>query len=162
MAKVTQRHVVCKVEPYYDPITRRKVSDGWTATSGSAHEFFSQVSGGEIQAQVEKVFDGGQIYPETLAGPSEVGDITVTRHWDPVVDGPYMARYRKRVGRVRFNLSIFTLNGDLTVPGTARIYEGALLVNISEPEGDASSGTPATFALTFAVGRVHEGRVSRA
>jgi hypothetical protein len=139
MAKVSQRQIVAKV-------------DGWT--SDSDRRYFAQVSGGEIQASVEKVFDGGKIYPEVLSGPMEVGDLTVTRHYDPEMDGPLLKKYRPMVGKKRFNVSVFTLNQDLQVPGTARVYANALLVNIGEPEGDSSSGTPATFSLTFACGQV--------
>jgi hypothetical protein len=31
------------------------------------------------------------------------------------------------------------------------VYYKALLVGITEPDGDSSSGAPATFAMTFAI-----------
>lgn len=148
MAKVSQRQIVAKVEP------TKKGQPSWSTPE---RPWFSQVSGGEIQASVEKVYDGGARHPEVLCGPSEVGDITVTRHYDPQSDGGKLAFYRQRVGQARFNLSIFTTNCELKVPGYSRVYPNALLVNITEPDGDASSGAPSTFSLTFACGKVTSG-----
>jgi hypothetical protein len=45
---------------------------------------------------------------------------------------------------------VYLTDCDITITGTDRIYVNALLVGITEPEGDASSGAPATFSLTFA------------
>jgi hypothetical protein len=58
------------------------------------------------------------------------------------------------VGRAHYNIDIFTLNCDLMEPGSERTYAKALLVGISEPEGDSSSGAPATFSLTFSISSV--------
>ena len=47
--------------------------------------YFAQVSGGEVTAAVEKVYDGGERFPETLCAPADIGDITVTRHYEVAV-----------------------------------------------------------------------------
>jgi len=79
MAKISQRQVVAKVIP----ITGKNGDDETTNTFTSTNRaYFSQVSGGEIQASVEKVYDGGQTFPEVLPSVIEVGDVTVTRHGD--------------------------------------------------------------------------------
>ena len=158
MAKVSQRQIVAKVEAAKDPCTNQK-GPSWAQPN---RKYFAQVSGGEVQASVEKVFDGGARYPEVLSGPFEVGDLTVTRHYDPAVDGPLLKHYRPLVGKARFNVTVFTLNQDLVQPGTARQYPQALLVNIAEPDGDSSSGAPATFSLTFACGQLASGEVATA
>jgi hypothetical protein len=144
MAKVSQRQIVAQV-------------DGWPPKNTKKRVYFAQVSGGEVQASVEKVFDGGSRYPEVLSGPFEIGDLTVTRHYDPVTDGPLLRQYRPLVGKARFDVTVYTLNQDLVDPASARIYPQALLVNISEPEGDSSSGAPASFSLTFACGLMTSG-----
>jgi hypothetical protein len=58
------------------------------------------------------------------------------------------------VGRAYYNLNVFDLDCDLVVYGTERVYPQALLVGLSEPEGDASSGAPTVFSLTFSISKV--------
>lgn len=144
MAKVAQRQVVAKI----------------TAKSVAGHEkgpdvadYFSQVSGGEITASVEKVYVGGKQFPEVLCAPSEIGDITLTRHWDQG-DHSNLQKLRQLVGRTYYDITVETLDCDLVVPGSARNYPNALLVGVTEPEGDASSGAPATYALTFSISTI--------
>ena len=66
---------------------------------------------------------------------------------------------RPLVGRAIYDISIQSYDCDLNAPvvGTGRLYKDALLVGITEPDGDSSSGAPATFALTFAVSDVIRG-----
>lgn len=140
MAKIAQRQVVARVAGW-DPANR---------------PYFAQVSGGEITAPVEKAYDGGALFPEPLMGPAEVGDITVTRVFDPVIDGPLLKTHRPLVGRYQTDITVYSLDRDLKigVPGTERVYPQAVLVSITEVEGDSASGTPATFSLTFSIGTV--------
>ena len=65
-----------------------------------------------------------------------------------------MNTLRQLVGRVRYNITVHIMNCDLAEPGSDRSYTGALLVGFTEPDGDATSGTPATFALTFSISTV--------
>jgi hypothetical protein len=147
MAKVSQRQIVAAITPRTpqpDPRTK-------PPTFHARRKYFAQVSGGEVQASVEKVYDGGSFTPEVLPAPIEVGDITVTRHYDPATDGGPIAAARPLVGKARYDVYVYTLDGDLNViQGLTRVYSNTLLVNITEPEGDSSSGGPATFSLTFA------------
>lgn len=152
MAKISQRQVVAKVitlsgkDGSDSPATSK-------AFSSATRLYFSQVSGGEIQASVEKVYDGGSTFPEVLPSVIEVGDVTVTRHYDPLVDAPVISYYRDKVGKQYFRVEILTLDADGNQTGYTRKYENCILVNITEPDGDASSGAPATFALTFSVSK---------
>jgi hypothetical protein len=108
------------------------------------------VSGGETQAQVEKVYDGGSSTPEVLPAPISVGDVTVTRHYDPEIDGPLVSNARPLVGKARYDISVFTLDADnQPLAGRTRVYPRALLTSITEPDGDSSSGGPANFSMTF-------------
>ena len=147
MSKVSQRQIVADIIPTTiqpDPLC---VPPVWHA----GRKYFAQVTGGEVQASVEKVYDGGKYSPEVLPAPIEVGDITVTRHYDPGSDGDAIKAARLVVGKARYNVNIYTLDGDLNIiQGRTRIYQNALLVSITEPEGDSSSGGPATFSLVFA------------
>lgn len=119
---------------------------------------FAQVSGGEITASVEKVYRGGSLFPETLCAPAEIGDITLTdfHEYDETGDGLYefLNGIRQLVGRVYFDISIKTYNCDIAEPGAERNYTKCLLVGITESDGDSSSGTPATYALTFSISGV--------
>lgn len=149
MAKISQRQVVARVTALNaagDALedARQFYSD--------QRKYFAQVSGGEIQASVEKVYDGGATFPDVLPAPIEVGDVTVTRHYDPDDDAPVISFYRQAVGKQRFRVDVYTLDADGAITGKVRKYENCLLVNITEPEGDSSSGGPATYSLTFAVG----------
>lgn len=148
MAKATQRQIVATIEPSPDSI-------GPNFNNG---EYFTTVSGGEISAAVEKVYDGGKIHPEVLCAPSEIGDITVSRFaTDEEEDYGYLQELRQLVGRAYYDLSVFTLDCDLKVPGLERSYPKCLLVGLTEPDGDASSGAPATLSLTFSVSSVGQG-----
>jgi hypothetical protein len=150
MAKISQRQVVAKVIA----LTGKGGSDITTNRfSTDTRLYFSQVSGGEIQASVEKVYDGGSTFPEVLPSVIEVGDVTVTRHYDPAVDAPVISFYRDKVGKQYFRVEILTLDADGNQTGYTRKYEDCILVNITEPDGDASSGGPATFSLTFSVSK---------
>jgi len=150
MAKISQRQVVAKVIAIAGKGGADTTSNSFTS---STRTYFSQVSGGEIQASVEKVYDGGSTFPEVLPSVIEVGDVTVTRHFDTVIDAPVISYYRDKVGKQYFRVEILTLDADGNQTGYTRKYEDCILVNITEPDGDASSGGPATFSLTFSVSK---------
>ena len=150
MAKISQRQVVAKVTSLTGVGGTVETDNQFSSTT---RPYFSQVSGGEVQASVEKVYDGGSTFPEVLPSVIEVGDVTVTRHYDPLVDAPLISTYRDKVGRKYFKVEIITLDADGSQVGYTRQYENCILVNITEPDGDASSGGPATFSLTFAVSK---------
>jgi hypothetical protein len=147
-SKIAQRQVVGFVEP-------ETVGGIAPPSFGVQREgYFAQVSGGEITASVEKVYDGGSIFPETLCAPPEIGDITLTRHYDKDRDGRALQLLRPLVGRAYYDVTVQELDCDLVVYGTQRSYAMALLVGLSEPEGDSSSGAPTTFSLTFSISSV--------
>ena len=138
--KLAQRQIIAEITPLI----------GGAVKGPDLSGFFAQVSGGEITASVEKIYTGGQPYPETLCAPAEVGDITLTKHYD--LDLSVTLRdARLVVGRAYYEIKIYDTDCDLKNNQTERVYSKALLVGLSEPEGDASSGAPATFALTFAI-----------
>lgn len=147
MAKVSQRQIVAAVSPSATQPNTNVVPPDFTTGS---RRYFAQVTGGEVQASVEKVYDGGSTTPEVLPAPIEVGDLTVTRHYDPDSDGDLINAARPLVGKARYNVAVFTLDADnQIIRGRTRVYPNTLLVNITEPEGDSSSGGPATYSLTF-------------
>ena len=156
--KLSQRQLVAKID----------------APTGSGNPewadfMFAQVSGGEITAAVEKVYAGGAQRPVVLCAPFEIGDITISAHMDDDVEGGQegvgvaakLAGMRKGVGRMYYALTVYLLDCDIVALGSDRVFTGALLVGITEPEGDASSGAPATFSLTIAIQNVTSGLLTQ-
>ena len=139
----TQRQIVAKINPVAG------------ATLPTFPDYFTQVSGGEITAAVEKVYHGGDLFPETLCAPAEIGDVTITGYVSQ--DAAFLGKLqglRQLVGLARYNIDIHIFDCDIKVPGADRQYTSALLVGLTEPDGDATSGTPATFAMTFSISTV--------
>lgn len=145
--KISQRQIVAEIQP-------SQVAGAVHNRGPAFNGYFAQVSGGEITAAVEKVYDGGANFPEVLCAPPEIGDVTVTRHYDADRDGPSIKMIRAMVGSVYYNLNIYDLSCELKVYGTERVYPNALLVGLTEPEGDASSGSSSMFSLTFSISSV--------
>ena len=137
--KLAQRQIIAEITPISGDVTGPSLSG-----------YFAQVSGGEITAAVEKIYIGGQPFPEVLCAPSEVGDVTLTKHYDSDMR-TIVQSLRTKVGRAYYTIKVYDTNCDLADQQSERVYSKALLVGLSEPEGDASSGAPATIALTFAV-----------
>jgi hypothetical protein len=162
MSKVAQRQVLATIVPstFSD---NAKQQTNVQANLPKWNGFrFAQVSGGEITASVEKIYEGGKSRPTVLCAPSEIGDITLTAHYDDDMNtsltsagiGRKIKDLRRFVGTAYFNLTVSVYDCDIKDPTNDRIYTNALLVGMTEPEGDSSSGAPATFALTFAISDV--------
>ncbi|MEL0098023.1 MAG: hypothetical protein VW907_00540 [Opitutae bacterium] len=146
MAKATQRQIVGEIAPV-------KNVPGHSP-GPSFPKYFATISGGEISAAVEKVYDGNSTFPEVLCAPSEIGDITVSKFYDPDEDSAKLNALRQLVGMTYYDVKVYTLNCDLKEPGSERVYAKALLVGLTEPDGDASSGAPASYSLTFSISTV--------
>jgi len=161
MAKVSQRQIQATIDPVFKGSTTGTGSTEVTInsdpkfTDGTNDFVFPQISGGEITASVEKIYEGGKRSPTLLCAPFEIGDITLTAHYDEAGAESTMATtlqtMRTLVGRAFYNITVKTYDCDIVVKGTDRYYSKALLVGLTEPDGDSSSGAPATFALTFAI-----------
>lgn len=152
MAKVAQRQIVAEITPSADG--NIETPPTVTVDSGSGFAYFAQVSGGEITASVEKIYIGGKLFPEVLCAPSEIGDITLTRHYDSAIDKEFLRQLRQLVGRAYYDVDVFELNCEVKDPQSHRGYSKCLLVGLTEPEGDAASGAPATYSLTFSISTV--------
>ena len=111
-------------------------------------------SGGERSAEVGRNYDGGSLTPETIASPAETANVTVTRAYKNERDAAVYAALRNRVGRWRTTVSKTPTDEDLVAIGNPTTYSNALLVRMTEPDVDSSSGDTAMFELEFAVGSV--------
>ena len=163
MAKVSQRQVLAYITPNNATTlgtgdTKESPPEFGAVKDGRSSFLFAQVSGGEITASVEKIYEGGAKRPTVLCAPAEIGDITLTAHYDDDSDTKGLAtairRLRQFVGIGFYDITIQTFNCGLTSTSNDRIYSKALLVGLTEPDGDSSSGAPTTFALTFSVSDV--------
>ena len=150
MAKVSQRQIVAYIDPS-DADAEASFSPGANADQTA---YFAQATGGEITAAVEKVYDGGQKFPEVLCATEDVGDITLTRHYDKERDKAFLAKIRHHVGNVFYTVTFVEMDCDLVDKTNMRQYNNALLVGLTEPDSDASSGAPASYSLTFSVGPI--------
>jgi hypothetical protein len=162
MAKVAQRQVLATIVPSTFTDNAKQQTNVQTNLPLWNEFRFAQVSGGEITASVEKIYEGGSRRPTVLCAPSEIGDITLTAHYDDDMQeqtsgagiGDKLKRLRKYVGVGYYTVTVSVYDCDIKDPTNDRIYTNALLVGMTEPEGDSSSGAPATFALTFAISDV--------
>tara|TARA_B100001778_G_C18366246_1_gene528698 strand:- start:109 stop:597 length:489 start_codon:yes stop_codon:yes gene_type:complete len=152
--KTTQRQIVGAIEPSDLPGAGPGHIPGPPMQTGQATNYFATVSGGEISAAVEKIYDGNNAFPDVLCAPSEIGDISVSKFYDEQFDLTFLEQLRQLVGRVYYDVTIFTLDCDLKVSGSERVYPRCLLVGLSDIDGDASSGAPSSFSLTFAVSQI--------
>jgi hypothetical protein len=152
--KTTQRQIVAAIEPSDLPGAGPGHIPGPAMETGQATNYFATVSGGEISAAVEKIYDGNNAFPDVLCAPSEIGDISVSKFYDEQYDLTFLEQLRQMVGRVYYDVTIFTLDCDLKVSGSERVYPRCLLVGLSDIDGDASSGAPSSFSLTFAVSQI--------
>lgn len=135
-------------------MTQKAAQRQIVASVGGINGYFAQVSGGEISSSAEKVFDGGSLTPDTLTGVREIGNVSVSRPYAPDVDAPLLRTLRSAVGRWRTDIYVQDCDADLVPIGQPRVYNDAVLVGLSEPDGDAASGSAATFSLTFSCGSV--------
>ena len=162
MAKVSQRQVLAIITPAAGTITNLGTETGTITPpkfeiNGSNFQF-AQVSGGEITASVEKIYEGGKSRPTVLCAPAEIGDITVTAHYDDDTAAGGLQESirsaRQFVGVGFYDITVQTYNCGLSDKKNDRVYKDALLVGLTEPDGDSSSGAPTTFALTFSISDV--------
>ena len=162
MAKVAQRQVLATIVPSTFTNNAKQQTNVQVNLPKWTEFRFAQVSGGEITASVEKIYEGGKSRPTVLCAPSEIGDITLTAHYDDDMNaaetaagiGAKIKGLRKYVGTAYYNITVSVYDCDIKDPTNDRVYTNALLVGMTEPEGDSSSGAPATFALTFAISDV--------
>lgn len=160
MAKVAQRQVLASIVP--STFTGAQQTNVQANLPKWGDFKFAQVSGGEITASVEKIYEGGKLRPTVLCAPSEIGDITLTAHYDSDTTdsalaagiGLKISKLRRYVGTAYYNITVSVYDCDIKDPTTDRVYNNALLVGLTEAEGDSSSGAPSTFALTFAISDV--------
>lgn len=113
--------------------------------------FWSTKTGGNVAADNTKVYDGGSLKPDIITNPPTAEDVSVTRPYDPDRDDEMLRQLRQLVGSWTTTVSITPTNADLEAIASPTVYSGAVLVSVTEPEVDASSGDAAMCGLGFAI-----------
>lgn len=113
--------------------------------------YFASKSGGATTSEVADVWDGGALLPEKLASPPHTENITCRRPYDPDRDQAVIRQLRPVVGRLRTTVSMQPTDADLVARGPVQVYANALLVGLTDPEVDASSGAAAMLELVFGI-----------
>ncbi len=153
--KTTQRQIVAEITPVpADEQAGHRQGPVVLPSTVNGTKYFATVSGGEISAAVEKIYDGNSKFPDVLCAPAEIGDITVSKFYDESSDKDFLNQIRQIVGQTYYDVTIYTLNCDLEENDSMRNYPRCLLVGLSDIDGDASSGAPSAFSLTFAVSQL--------
>lgn len=107
--------------------------------------------GAGIQSDSNKIYDGGSIVPSIVTSPAEVENVTVSRAYKQERDEAILQNLRVQVGRYTTTITVQPTDADLVAVGKASVYAGAVLVGITEPDFDSSSGDVASIELEFAV-----------
>lgn len=115
--------------------------------------YFANKSGGEMEATISKVFDGGSLTPSVLPGVATVGDLTISRPYDPTVDQTQLAQLRQYVGRLYYNISVQPTDVDFNVLGTPDVYFG-ILSKVTPPTVNAGSSDAAVVEYVFSISTV--------
>lgn len=117
--------------------------------------YWSKKTGADVKSATNKVYDGGSLVPDVIAAPAEVGDIVLTRPFDPDRDQTVVNLLKRRIGQWTTTISVTPTEADLSIAKVAGdTYPNALLIALTPPEVDASSGDAAELVLTFSVGSV--------
>jgi hypothetical protein len=111
---------------------------------------FATQEGGETEAAVTKVWDGGKKKPDLLSEPPDTSNLVMGRPYSPDEHQPIIDRLRPLAGQWRTTVTKQPTDPDFTPIGKPITYPNSLLVRMSEPELDASSGEAARWEVEFA------------
>lgn len=121
----------------------------WLVDVAGIEGHFSVKQGGERQADVSEIWDGGSLVPDLLSGPPTTSNISVTRPYDFPRDQAILAALRQQVGKLVTSVTVTALDRDMNVIGTPTTYSDCLLMKVGEPEVNAAQSDASTFDLEF-------------
>lgn len=114
--------------------------------------YFQTKTGGNIAAETSKVYDGGSLKPDIVAGIPDAEDVTVSRAFEAARDGALLKQLKQRVGSWFTTVSVQPTDATFVAIGDPTVYANALLKGVNESDVDSSSGDAANYELVFAVG----------
>lgn len=118
--------------------------DGYTGSPGA----WTRFSGGEIDSEETKFKPGGMAPEVSLGGSVSIGNVTVARGYDPLVDD--LHKLATLVGRAAVSVIVQPLDADQSPYGRARVYDGKLK-SLTPPDSDASGNDAALFEIEVSV-----------
>jgi hypothetical protein len=107
---------------------------------------FTEMKGGESEADSSKIREGGGEDEIPLGGPKSVSDITLTHTYRPDRDSLLLTRWHGRTGLAAVVIKKQPLDDDLNAFGQPRVYTG-ILQKTGDPETNANANDTATFDL---------------
>ncbi|ASX98689.1 tail tube protein [Arthrobacter phage Colucci] len=107
-------------------------------------------TGGTLNADVTRDYDGGAATPDLIGGAPTADDLELSRGFDPVRDLPLLAKLRKEVGRGRYTITKQPTDANFTKVGTPLTYANCVLMSVNDPESDANSSDIPLVTLKFA------------
>jgi hypothetical protein len=102
----------------------------------------------EYTAETREEYDGGDPNPVVIAGRPTLGDLPVTRAYDPRRDQELLRRIHRRVGRAHFTVSVQDTDADDYPVGQPFVYQ-AVLRAVNPPNTDRNGTDTAMIGLTF-------------
>jgi hypothetical protein len=123
----------------------------FTVTVSGITGVFMTKSGGGITSDATKIYSGGSNTPSIITGVPEIENITIGRAYDSGRDDLMLQTLRSQVGRFTATITVQETDANYTA-GTLKkaVYAEAVLVGITEPDYDSSSGDAAMVELEFA------------
>jgi hypothetical protein len=112
--------------------------------------YFQTKTGGDVQSQTTRVYDGGSKQSDVIAAPPEVANVAVSRTFDPARDAQVIRDMRRLVGSWVTTVSVTPTDADFVAVDQPVVYPASILVGVKEYEVNSSSGDPATYELEFA------------
>lgn len=117
-------------------------------------DYWAGKTGGEETADVSKSYDGGRIRPTSIGSPPTLSNIVLTRPWATDRDLRVRQSLKGQSGRLRRTVTIYWTDENLVPlsgPGSRDVYPNALLAAHNPPDGDAASGSGASYSTTWSV-----------
>lgn len=115
---------------------------------------FTNVSGGDLTMDGQKVYSGGARFPRNINGPANVTDVTVTKPAEDIVDAPIRAWAAAFARGVVVPLTLVVQRitpAGLPAPGApVRTYLRCAFRTIAAPPMERGSANAAILSITIA------------
>lgn len=107
--------------------------------------FWASKTGGEKSVNITEVYDGGAKIPDIISSRPTFADMTITRPYKPLRDGPVLADLDKKI-RHPFLVDVQATDVDqIPIPGTKRRYL-CVLRQVGDPAVNAGQDSTAAEA----------------
>lgn len=111
---------------------------------------FTSKTGGELQREVGQQHSGGMEPPENIKGPQTVGQVTLTKPYDPILDATFEALVTRALnGVVDVDQDLICQPVDSRgIPnGKADTYKDCTFVSLRKPDVNKGSSEAAMLEL---------------